>query len=135
MADEQKNSGVLMVGGLIIAAAVSGFVGLQFAGGQQSERIQAADVGQIDVLREQISAVRTDLDKVSADTLSRTELDSRLDTINETIIRRFGEDVQIPIDQVRSDAEKNEDSIFDIAQRIARIEALLSALSQAEKGE
>jgi len=138
---DSKNNAVMWVGGLIIAALISGVIGLQFSGSQQKERIEATDIGGIDVLRNDINNLRERLDALTGQTLGRPELDSRLEalaaqietiekTTNATIIRRFGEDVSVPIDAVREDAEKNEDAIVLVREKLARLEALVETTKE-----
>lgn len=135
MAEEKKDWT-----GTIIGLVAAGLVGLFFVGPQQNARNNANDIGGIDVLRTQIEQIDAEINSIQADTLGRPELDSRLQAlaaqiatvekdIDDTIIRRFGEDVAEPISQVRNDNEKHEDLIVDLLQRMARIEAIVEKLN------
>ena len=104
-------------------AVIAGGVALLFVGYQQTAKNEADDIGGIDVLRAEVASVKADIEEIRSGTLSRTELEGQLNTINATLIRRFGEDVSEPIERVRANAEKNEDVLVDHAERLSALEA------------
>lgn len=125
MAGTPQNNTVLVIGMLVIGGLVSGGIAVLLQGSKTEQSIKSNDIAQIDVMREQIATLRAELEKLSSSTLSRSELENIVSSLNETIVRRFGEDVQVPIGLVRGDAEKNEDAIVKALERIAANETAI----------
>lgn len=115
MADEQKQS----LPGWALPVGAAGAIGLLIVGQQQSARNDADNISNLPAIEARVNQLEEDLGQ----TLSRSELDSRLNTIDETIIRRFQEDAAVPLSRVREDVEKNEDKLEDHAERISQLEA------------
>ncbi len=127
MSEQQKN-GPTWLAGAIAVALVGGIVGLVFKGSEQTARNQANDIGGIDALEVRVEKAEGELKELASDTLGREELSNTISGIEETIIRRFNEDASSPIKDVREDAEKNEDNIHELSQRIAKLEGMIEIL-------
>ncbi len=125
---EQPNNGPIWLAGAIAVALVGGIVGLMFKGSEQTARNHANDIGGIDALEVRVEKAEGEIKELASDTLGREELGNTIDGIEKTIIRRFNEDANSPIQEVKEDAEKNEDSIHDLSQRLSKLEGKLEIL-------
>lgn len=130
---EEKSGGLSM--GWLVAAIGAGLIGTVFVGPQTAERLNQTNVSNLPALEARLETVErqlSGLDAVSQSTIearfgssneSQESLVSELATLEDTINRRFIEDVATPDNILRADIEKNEDRISELAERISRLEA------------
>jgi len=154
MSDEKSNGNGMVIG-LVIAAIVSGGVGLAFVGSQQSTRNEQNSIDQLPALearlltletlantqQSQISNLRADLldreaidDIVSqlnlADTELRDQVNRRLSLeVKEPIYREL-EAIQNLIKLLDDDAQENEAQIVTLIEAVARLQAIQEIVSQ-----
>lgn len=135
MAD-QKTNGQGWIVGLVIAAIVSGGVGLLFISSQQSAKNQQNLIDNLPAVQAQLTIVRGEVEAIKSSTLSRGEVEAKLEAFAERlnalegqISRRFSEVVSQPLSIVRDDVEDNEGKIEILLADVARLEAEIKALN------